>query len=243
MNKIESFRPLTNSGHILSANIQEVLPHLRQVIERVNSRAGSVGPPTRVGTNLFEGLRYLCCAVDGPFPTRFLLLGCNTSKTILFNNAWRSQGWFELAFMLTKHAEVEDFFFRLQPNTIRKIGQRMVGQYGAHQLICVGRGEIQRNLSLVNDAGRWVFSTEGIPYPFEDLSNYELSKKTDRFTAEIMEKYLGEMGLHPFRDDFYRVNVEQPAIGIEVAFTELRELARTNPTTLEDIRSTYGPFD
>jgi hypothetical protein len=70
----------------------------------------------------------------------------------------------------------------------------------------------RRCVSAMNDGGRWIFEASGEPYPFEDLAKYELRRKQDRFTREMLIRYLEHFSLRPFEDDFYAVDVERPAV-------------------------------
>jgi hypothetical protein len=243
MDKLKRFHPLTGSGHIFLASPAEILPGLKLALETLNASAGVVRPPSPVGDSLAKALEYLASACDGPFPSRFLILSGNGSRTVLFNNSWRSQGWFEMAFIATKSLNVEDVFFRAQPNTIRKVGGQLQGQYGAYQLIRTLKGQTVRSIELINDGGRWVFSTEGDPDPSEDIAQYEGPKKADRFTQALLEERLGAMNLFPFREDFYHVNASNPAIGIELELTSPLAIARLSPGRLTDFQEKYGPFD
>ena len=51
-----------------------------------------------------------------------------------------------------------------------------------------------------------LFNLIGKPFDFEDLDAYKKHNKSDRFTFEMMKKYLAELGLYPFREDFYLPN-------------------------------------
>ena len=73
----------------------------------------------------------------------------------------------------------------------------------------------RRSVCAANDGGRWVFHQSGLPYPFEDISAYKAARKKDRFTHQLLERYLLEFGLTPFDDNFYVVNTKQPGIVLE----------------------------
>jgi len=243
MDKLCALHPLTNSGHILLGPIDRMLSGVRMHLESLYARAGPTGAPVPVGTDLAGALAFLRSAVDGPFPSRFLLLPAQGAHTVVFNNAWRSQGLFSMARALTITTKVEDIFFRAQPNTIHKGNDRLRGQYGAYQLIRVADGQIVRLIELVNDGGRWSFATRGEPFSFEDTNQYHAPKKVNRLTEELLKKYLTAMNMFPFREEFYTVHRGQPAVGIEINISQPQELARLDPKPLEKIQDEYGPFD
>lgn len=244
MNTIHSIHPLTNSGHIILSGIQTMEPAMHSFLSSLYSKNAEVHTPVTVGLNLTESVRYLASGVDGTFPTRILLLETRSGHTAVFNNAWRSEGWFEMVFPLVKTIDVTDIYFGFQRNTIRKAAGKLQGQYGAVQFIKTSRGEIVRSISLVNDGGRWVFTTQGTPLPFEDLDAYEAPRKADRFTHAMLEQYLGALDLHPFQDDFYIVDKQHPSIGIEIEIT-LPPGSQDDyrPIDIEAVRERYGPFE
>ncbi|WP_052665080.1 hypothetical protein [Nitriliruptor alkaliphilus] len=52
----------------------------------------------------------------------------------------------------------------------------------------------RRVLTAANDGGRWVFDSFGEPFGFEDVGTYEKRRIRDRFTGEMLMKYLVELG-------------------------------------------------
>jgi hypothetical protein len=73
----------------------------------------------------------------------------------------------------------------------------------------------RRSVSVSNDGGRWVFWQSGSPYPFEDTAAYSRGRKRDRFTREMLERYVREFGLNPFMDEFYAIFRNRPAVMLE----------------------------
>jgi len=73
----------------------------------------------------------------------------------------------------------------------------------------------RRSICAMNDGGRWVFEESGARYPFEKIENYELPRKRDRFTRELLVQYLSEFGISPFFDEFYVTSPDSPAVLLE----------------------------
>lgn len=90
------------------------------------------------------------------------------------------------------------------PNTLRedkgRYGAVMLEVYGPHR---TDRRNYLRTLYAANDGGRWVFGQSGEPFPFEKLERYQERRVKDRFTFDMLEEYLGHLGLSPFEEDFY----------------------------------------
>ena len=60
-----------------------------------------------------------------------------------------------------------------------------------------------RSISAVNDGGRWDFHQSGTPFPFEEIDRYRARRVRDRFTVEMLARYLAALGMRPFDEDFY----------------------------------------
>lgn len=73
----------------------------------------------------------------------------------------------------------------------------------------------RRAICALNDGGRWRFFESGAPYDFEETGAYAARQKKDRFTHQMLERYLSHFGLFPFVDDFYDVQSCSPAVMLE----------------------------
>jgi hypothetical protein len=60
-----------------------------------------------------------------------------------------------------------------------------------------------RSIRLEKDIGKWSFTENDTPLPFERLDRYESRYKKDRFTLEMMNEYLLEFGINAFQEEFY----------------------------------------
>jgi hypothetical protein len=61
-----------------------------------------------------------------------------------------------------------------------------------------------RSVACANDGGKWVFTTAGTPLPFEEPSLYKARRTQDRFTADMLNRYLSAIGISAFDEEFYR---------------------------------------
>jgi hypothetical protein len=185
MSALSTMHPLTSSGHLVSLEARPLVLAMRPVLAALYSYGeAEVHEPVAVGRTLPAALEYLASCVDGQFPSRLLFLETRNRRTAIFNNAWRSRGWYEMAFPVMKQvpAVEEDIFFSSQPHTIRRVGAKLEGQYGGIQLIRLAAGRVVRSLYLINDGDRgWVFSQRGEPAPFERLEQYKARKRSERF--------------------------------------------------------------
>jgi hypothetical protein len=65
------------------------------------------------------------------------------------------------------------------------------------------------------DDERWVFEESGERFPFEEVDRYTLRRKRDRFTPDMLRRYLNHFGIELFRDDFLRVDPTTPAVRLQ----------------------------
>jgi hypothetical protein len=90
------------------------------------------------------------------------------------------------------------------PHTYRKgqgrYGAVMLDVYGPHRT--TGLNYV-RALGASNDGGSWVFDQFGEPFPFEKVERYQARRVRDRFTFDMLQEYLGHLGLSPFEERFY----------------------------------------
>ncbi len=62
--------------------------------------------------------------------------------------------------------------------------------------------ELTRHLMLSNQ-DRWEFDSHGEPFPFEDVEKYKEKFARNRFTPEMLDKYLKEFGIDFFNESFF----------------------------------------
>jgi len=60
-----------------------------------------------------------------------------------------------------------------------------------------------RSISAISDDGRWQFNETGHVQAFEDIARYKERRIADRFTPEMLEKYLIALGIDAFDEAFY----------------------------------------
>jgi hypothetical protein len=73
----------------------------------------------------------------------------------------------------------------------------------------------RRRVVAMNDGGRWIFEAAGEPFPFEDLAAYRRPRKRERFTTDMLVRYLEALGARPFADEFYAASAARPAIVLD----------------------------
>ncbi len=61
----------------------------------------------------------------------------------------------------------------------------------------------KRTVSLSYDGSKWEFYTAGEELPFEETASYTVRRRKDRFTGQMLERYLANLGIDMFDESFY----------------------------------------
>lgn len=127
------------------------------------------------------------------------------------------------------------------PHTLSKIGTPRRGRQGALILDVYGPEKTEwlnliRSIALFNDAGKWEFQVSGTPFPFERTGQYAARRRKDRFTFDMLQDYLAELGLSPFEESFYLPPDKGAAELVELSGGYLSKLTEL---TLEQAREHY----
>jgi hypothetical protein len=146
---------------------------------------------------------------------RFLFLPTQSNWTAYFENGWRGNDVSAISY-LSRKMRCRAIRAVCIPHTIRKTPTGELGRYGATIFEVYAADStgcsflnIQRSISAANDGGRWRFDANGEPLGFEQLERYEVRQIRERFTPEILDEYLRNLGVYFFSPDFY--NMAKPA--------------------------------
>lgn len=64
-------------------------------------------------------------------------------------------------------------------------------------------GEVERSLFAAKDGSKWVFGSKGDLYDFENENNFTKRVIRERFTSEMLERYLEKFGIFVADEAFY----------------------------------------
>lgn len=81
----------------------------------------------------------------------------------------------------------------------------------------------RRHIAAQDDDG-WVFEESGERFPFEEVERYTLRRKRDRFTREMLARYLHHFGIELFTDDFLCVDATTPAVRLQQVTKVIRSM-------------------
>jgi hypothetical protein len=138
---------------------------------------------------------------------RYLFIQTKSRWTLYLNNTYRGSDQVGIHPLVQMIGET-GIYVVSKPHTREGKGKEWRGASGARILEFYEskNGEntrCRRSIRLWHDIGKWTFELGGEPFPFEDIEAYKKRRKTDKFTFEMMEGYLGEFDIRPFDEDFY----------------------------------------
>jgi hypothetical protein len=139
-------------------------------------------------------------------PSRYLVFGTRSTWTAVFRNDERHHSS-EATGRLAQKLRCRAVFFDHVPDTHRL----PEGRYGYTEFstfppdadpakITVAP---ERRIYVINDGGRWEFSTSGDPQPYETLERHEARRLRDRLTPESLVGYGRALGIEIADEDFY----------------------------------------
>jgi hypothetical protein len=86
------------------------------------------------------------------------------------------------------------------PKTVRRYGAIQLELFADHPTDWLN---CERGIWLHKECTRWDFGSTGQVQPFEQTEKYNLKRKTERFTVEMLEQYCAALGIRLFDPDFY----------------------------------------
>lgn len=141
-------------------------------------------------------------------PSRVLFLRTSGEWTAFFDNLVSGTDTFPVLPHLTEDLHCVGVRASIVPDVGRE-GDAGENRYGGTvlEIMDPDRGKpplrYRRTIAAVNDGGRWTFDLSGEPEPFEELSHYTGRHLRDRFTPELLDRYLRALGIRAFDPDFY----------------------------------------
>lgn len=220
---IEQFQPLTRACSLIAHGALKKIAQsycrllarddeLYMRVSRSNPRRGYTARP--LSSNLNAAFRLLNPLAA--YPTRHLLLRTVSGGTAYFNNHLMMQGDYALAGEVSGELKTRAVAVVNQEETVRKTASgQWRGEWGVRRFIVYENGELVRAVHCYHGDDGWEFGEEGKPLPFEDVERYKAKRKRERLTSEMVEAYLGALGLWPFEDSFYIISKQRPALLIE----------------------------
>ncbi|RPJ39774.1 MAG: hypothetical protein EHM21_15355 [Chloroflexi bacterium] len=160
--------------------------------------------------------------------SRFLFIPTRTGWTAFVDNGYRGTDPAAIAH-LANLLKSRSVWIVSIPHPLQNAGVPRKGRQGALIFEVYGHTRTHwlnliRSIRLENDAGEWQFEQSGEPLPFEQARRY--------FDFDLMKRYLQELGLTPFEENFYLpdsngailVEINKPWKAENVSLEEARRL-------------------
>lgn len=170
---------------------------LREWLEQTKGRQGYAVSEQAVSASLQEALHSLFPLTVADIERR-LLIATDGGWTAYLDNLERG----------TDRSAVAALSRRMRCDAVHFVADKeavVLTVYG--QQVNATGGNTIRDLRAFRDMGGWEFQQSGTPLPFEDTGAYRAPHAKERFTIEMLERYLREMGIRAFAEEFYRPSV------------------------------------
>jgi hypothetical protein len=182
--------------HIAEANARPALAQHGQALTLTHGKADLAG--------ILDSLLPLT-SVDS---LRKVYVQTNSEWTAFFSNAHRGPDLESGMSYMARRLGCMGVRAGYIPNSLRGSKDKGKGRYGActFQLFAPHEVAIHNNLRSVqtlNDGGRWCFTDLGEVQPYEEVEAYKAKRIRDRFTPEMLDRYLTALGIHAFDEQYY----------------------------------------
>ena len=185
------YAPLTDGMAFIEAHIEDVVKAFYRWIENITMPDKKTSKQKHEGT--FEAL--LIKSLPFKYPWKDIFFETKSRWTGFYQNIGRTE---------ISHASVVGRYANAQvigaEAWISDHGRKVNGWGGAFYLF---KGNDLIRHMMLSDQDRWEFDNFGEPFPFEDVEKYKEKFIRNRFTPEMLDKYLKEFGIDFFNEDFY----------------------------------------
>ena len=186
------YAPLTDGMAFIDAPIEEVIKAFYRRVEDITFPDKNTCQQKHEGS--FEEL--LLKTLPFKYPRKEIFFETKNKWTGFYQNIWRTQ--IDQAALIGKHANAQVVGAEAW---ISDHGRKVNGWGGGAFYLFKGY-DLVRHLMLSNQDG-WEFDNFGKPFSFEDVEKYKEKFARNRFTPEMLDKYLKEFGIDFFNEDFY----------------------------------------
>ncbi len=201
----EAYAPITSQIGFLEGDLDRVAGEL------INWRGELSSDVPPAITHLHEPFPEVLAALQpltSHVTPRELVVGTVSSWTAYFDNGIRGPDPVPVMSYLARRMKTRALAISAIPHTADSVNVER-GRYGAVSFELFGPSRTHflnyiRSVALVFNGRKWEFALGGEPQPFEELDAYRARKVNERFTFEMLDRYCGALGVHPFDESFYR---------------------------------------
>lgn len=201
---VEKFHPITTSIGLVKVESKVALEAYLNWQRPILEQHGMGLEVTPIGSGL-EAIIKSLLPLTAPIATRFAFVSTASPWSAYFDNSRTGTNAATTMPVLAARLGCEAIRVVMVPPPPSPKSGSTGFRYEATILECYSaNGGTRRSLFAANDGGKWKFGQSGEPYPFEEIEAYSAQRKSDRFTPEMLGRYLGHLGVQPFDESWYR---------------------------------------
>jgi hypothetical protein len=211
-----SFAPVTFDIGFIDVETGDVARKFIEWQELIQKKRGVSLASRRISGELADILRVLepLTSIER---RRHLFVPTNSNWSAYFDNGWRGGDPASVIATLCElhgHRGVRASCVPHKPSKVNggSQGSVVLEVYGPKGLPILNT---ERSIFAAYNGSKWEFGTHGKPLPFENIAAYEAKRVRDRFTPELLQKYLGELGIDAFNLEYYCADKGTPAVLVE----------------------------
>ena len=184
------YAPLTDGIAFIDTSIENVLKWNRVRIEELlHIKTNIIELKTSFENILLMGLPFL-------YPAKEILFETKSKWTGFIQNSHRTEVG-HAGFISDK----TDSFIVSGEAWLSNYGKKVNG-WGGGSFCYFEKGAMKRYIML-SDQDKWDFDQSGKIFPFEETEKYKERFARNRFTPEMLDRYLKTFGVEFFNEDFY----------------------------------------
>jgi hypothetical protein len=200
---VEKFHPITTSIGLVKAEPKAALENWLDWQRSILSQYGMGMEAAPMDGGIEEIIKSLL-PLTAPVATRFAFIPTASPWSVYFDNSRLGTNAATTMPVLAERLGCETIRVVMVPPPPSSKPGSPGFRYQANilEVYSADRGT-RRTIYAANDGGKWTFGQSGEPYPFEEIEAYSAKRKSDRFTSEMLTRYLGHLGLRPFDQNWY----------------------------------------
>jgi hypothetical protein len=199
--------PLTSEYGFIEGDISIVAEWFRDWDQSVQ-RARGVEVRMHVVSGSLEELLHRLEPLTSVERRRHLFVSTCSKWTAYFDNGWQGADAAVLSYAASELGcravriamEPDTMGSKPRPTQRGRFGATIFEVYGPKQTSFLN---YERSIAVANDGGKWKFEQAGAPLEFECQEAYRARAVRDRFTPEMLERYLLALGIHAFDSEFF----------------------------------------
>jgi hypothetical protein len=196
--------PLTKEFGLIRAPLDQVVPAFVDWIRRHTLASTH----TRQLTGDVKAAILALLPITTPVSTRHLWLSSRSDWSVYMDNGRLGTNASNVAPVLSSLCRTTAV--RAHASEQERGPDGRIMRYGGAIFEMYDLGKPTRTIFSVNDGGRWRFGESGKALPFEEPERYASRAVRERFTHEMLGRYMGHLGADVLDDSWLVCDAERP---------------------------------